>query len=158
MTTDVRTADYIQRARDLAPITEQYRDQGEAERRLPAPLAAAMREKGLFSLWLPKALGGPQVDLETSVQVTEELSRQDADSLQAWLHGVPPSAEQPALLLVHLGAVAPRELVDLVGQDEHEEGDQQHGARAEEVVEAPADEGEQHRGEDELERSGEAVA
>jgi alkylation response protein AidB-like acyl-CoA dehydrogenase len=77
MTTDVRTADFIQRARDLAPITAQYRDQGEAERKLPAPLAAAMREKGLFSLWLPRNLGGPQVDLETSVQVTEELSRQD---------------------------------------------------------------------------------
>jgi alkylation response protein AidB-like acyl-CoA dehydrogenase len=77
MTTDVRTADFIQRARDLAPITAQYRDQGEEERHLPAPLAAAMREKGLFSLWLPKALGGPQVSLETSVQVTEELSRQD---------------------------------------------------------------------------------
>jgi alkylation response protein AidB-like acyl-CoA dehydrogenase len=71
------TQEWLERARGLEPLVLQYRDQAEQERRLPAPLAAAMRRAGLFSLWLPRALGGPDVDIETSVLVTEELSRQD---------------------------------------------------------------------------------
>ena len=35
-----------------------------------------MRDAGLFSLWVP-AVGGAEVDVETSVRVVEELSRLD---------------------------------------------------------------------------------
>jgi len=73
----VQTEALLERARALAPLILEYRDQAEAERRLPKPLAAAMRDAHLFSLWLPPGLGGPGVDIETSVLVTEELSRQD---------------------------------------------------------------------------------
>ena len=69
--------DWLHRVRALAPLVEQYRDAAERERRLPQPLAAALREKGLFGLWVPRRLGGAEVDVETSVQVLEELSRLD---------------------------------------------------------------------------------
>src|SRR4051812_905041 len=72
-----RGQEWVERARELAPLVERYRDEGEAQRHLPKPVADAMRKAGLFSLWLPVGLGGPGVSIETSVLVTEELSRQD---------------------------------------------------------------------------------
>jgi indole-3-acetate monooxygenase len=76
-TTRAETEAWLQLARGLAPLVAQHRDEGETLRHLPAPLAKAMRDAHLFSLWLPKELGGPGLDIETSVLVTEELSRQD---------------------------------------------------------------------------------
>src|SRR5262245_27335168 len=73
----VRTDEWVERARALAPLVAQHRDAGEEQRHLPKPIAQAMRQAGLFSLWMPRALGGAQVDLETSIRVTEELARQD---------------------------------------------------------------------------------
>ncbi|HLF72037.1 MAG TPA: acyl-CoA dehydrogenase family protein [Dehalococcoidia bacterium] len=69
--------EWIERARSLEPLVERQRDEAEQQRHLPLPLADAMRERGLFSLWLPKSLGGPELTIETSVLVMEELSRQD---------------------------------------------------------------------------------
>ena len=72
-----RADDWVDRVHALAPLVEQYRDAGERQRRLPQPLAAALREAGLFGLWVPRNLGGAEVDVETSVHVVEELSRLD---------------------------------------------------------------------------------
>jgi alkylation response protein AidB-like acyl-CoA dehydrogenase len=36
-----------------------------------------MRDAGLFGLWVPRTLGGAEVDVETSVRIVEELSRLD---------------------------------------------------------------------------------
>ena len=69
--------EWVERARALAPLVLRYRDQGERERKLPRPVFQAMREAGLFSLWVPQSLGGAETDVETSVRVVEELSRQD---------------------------------------------------------------------------------
>lgn len=69
--------DWLARVRDLAPLIEQYRDDGERQRRLPQPLVGAMRDAGLFSLWVPSNLGGAEVDVETSMRSVEELSRLD---------------------------------------------------------------------------------
>ena len=68
---------WLDRVRALAPLVEQYRDESEHERRLPQPLFVALRDAGLFSLWVPRNLGGVEVDVETSVRVVEELSRLD---------------------------------------------------------------------------------
>jgi alkylation response protein AidB-like acyl-CoA dehydrogenase len=68
---------WLERVRELAPVVEQYRDEAERTRRLPQPLFRALRDAGLFSLWVPRNLGGAEVDLETSVRVVEELSRLD---------------------------------------------------------------------------------
>ena len=71
------TAEWLERVRDLTPLVEQYRDEGERDRRLPQPLFSAMRDAGLFSLWVPRNLGGAEVDVETSMLLVEELSRLD---------------------------------------------------------------------------------
>jgi alkylation response protein AidB-like acyl-CoA dehydrogenase len=70
-------SDWVKRAHALAPLVEQYRDEVEHSRCLPGALEAAVREGGFFSLWVPRALGGNEVDLETMLRVVEEFSRQD---------------------------------------------------------------------------------
>ncbi len=73
----IEADEWVARARALAPSVEQCRDEGEQQRRLPRPLFDAMRDAGLFHLWVPRAYGGAEVDIATMVRVTEEVSRQD---------------------------------------------------------------------------------
>jgi alkylation response protein AidB-like acyl-CoA dehydrogenase len=70
-------AEWLERARALEPLVRELRDEGERNRELPKPIWQAMREAGLFSMWVPRALGGAEVELETMVRVVEELARQD---------------------------------------------------------------------------------
>ena len=65
---------WLEKARELAPIVAQYRDESERERRLPAPVFDAMRERGLWSLLVPKTLGGHQVPMLVMAEVLEEVS------------------------------------------------------------------------------------
>ncbi len=69
--------EWLGRVRELTPLVEHYRDEGERLRRLPQALFEPMRDAGLFSLWVPANLGGAEVDVETSMRVVEELSRLD---------------------------------------------------------------------------------
>lgn len=68
---------WVDRARALAPLVERYRQEGEGQRHLPQELFVALRDAGLFGLWVPRILGGAETDVETSVRVVEELSRHD---------------------------------------------------------------------------------
>ncbi len=69
--------DWLERARAIAPLVEQYRVEGEETRRLPRPVFEAIREAGFFRLWVPRNLGGAEVDPEISLEVVEEFARQD---------------------------------------------------------------------------------
>ena len=69
--------EWVARVRELAPLVEQHRDEAERQRRLPPPLFQALRDAGLFGLWVPRSLGGAEVPVETSVRIVEELSRLD---------------------------------------------------------------------------------
>ena len=77
--------DYVERARALAPIIASFADRIEAERRLPAPLADALHEAGLFRMLLPRSLGGAELDPPAFVQVMEEIAKVDAST--AWVLG-----------------------------------------------------------------------
>src|SRR5690348_13339391 len=77
VSTDLSIETWVARVRELAPVVERYRDEAEQQRRLPRPLFEALRDAGLFGLWVPRNLGGAEVDIETSVRCVEELSRLD---------------------------------------------------------------------------------
>ena len=68
--------------RELAPKIRAAADEIEAERELPRPLFEALADAGLFHLALPRALGCPELDLPSYIQVIEELGKVDAST--AW--------------------------------------------------------------------------
>jgi alkylation response protein AidB-like acyl-CoA dehydrogenase len=72
-----RGGDWEDRARSLDPAVVAWRDTGEQERHMPRPLFEAVRDAGLFSLSVPRALGGAEVGDATVLRVIEELSSQD---------------------------------------------------------------------------------
>jgi alkylation response protein AidB-like acyl-CoA dehydrogenase len=71
------TVPLIQAARELAPTIEAARQAIERQRELPPSLVGAMGAAGMFSLWLPVSLGGPELNVVDYVRVIEELSRID---------------------------------------------------------------------------------
>jgi alkylation response protein AidB-like acyl-CoA dehydrogenase len=74
--------DLINAARELAPKIEAARAEIEHERQIPRALVDAMAEARLFALWLPKAFGGPELNLVDYIRVIGELARADASA--AW--------------------------------------------------------------------------
>jgi alkylation response protein AidB-like acyl-CoA dehydrogenase len=70
----------LEAARKLAPLIRASAPETEAERELPGPLFEAMADAGLFQVALPRALGCPELDLPTYIQVIEEIGRADAST------------------------------------------------------------------------------
>src|SRR5687768_6656453 len=70
----------------LLAALEAQRDAGERERRLPDASVAALREAGLFRLWVPREYGGAEVDLSIFMRTVERLAR--VDSAAGWVFGV----------------------------------------------------------------------
>lgn len=68
----------LERLRALAPMVTEHRGAIEQERRLPAPLFRALAEAGLFRLWLPRALGGPELSPLGFMAVVEAAAALDA--------------------------------------------------------------------------------
>ncbi len=71
-------ADFIAAARQLAPQICAARDEMDRERRVPAHLAKSLDAAGVYRLFLPASMGGPQLDPITAYQVIEEVSRAEA--------------------------------------------------------------------------------
>jgi indole-3-acetate monooxygenase len=70
-------ASLLQAAQQLAPHIRQVRDEIDRLRNLPPALVAEMTEARLYSLWLCRACGGPELDFAGFLRVIEELSRAD---------------------------------------------------------------------------------
>ncbi|MGE0688737.1 MAG: acyl-CoA dehydrogenase family protein, partial [Dehalococcoidia bacterium] len=77
---------WVEKARTVAPLIEQYRDQSEKQRHLAKPVYEAIRELGLFKLWLPRSLRGEELDLRTGCEVIEALAKLDGGA--AWNLGI----------------------------------------------------------------------
>ena len=66
--------------RELAPKIRAAADEIEQGRRLPMHLVREMQRAGLFRMTMPRAWGGPELDLLTQVRVIEALSMIDASA------------------------------------------------------------------------------
>jgi indole-3-acetate monooxygenase len=80
-----RGADYLQRARELAPTLAAASDEIEELRELPDRIVEALVEGGFFRMLLPRSLGGAELHPLTYVQVLEEIAK--ADPSAAWCLG-----------------------------------------------------------------------
>jgi indole-3-acetate monooxygenase len=74
--------DVLAAVRSLAPTIAARAAEGEAARRLPADLLAALRDAGCFRLSMPESHGGLGADLTTTLTLLEALAR--ADAATAW--------------------------------------------------------------------------
>jgi len=70
-------------ARELGPMLRANAQRSDREGRLPAESVKGMRDAGLFRMYVPRSLGGLQVDPVTHARVQEELSRHD--SAAGWM-------------------------------------------------------------------------
>lgn len=72
------TEAYVTAAANLTPAIVAAREEMDKERRVPADLARLVAEAGVFRLFLPASMGGPQLDPITAYRVIEEVSRAEA--------------------------------------------------------------------------------
>jgi indole-3-acetate monooxygenase len=72
----------LEAARRLAPLVRENADRIEADRELPKLVFHALADAGLYLMAVPRAVGGPEIDFPTYLQVIEELGKADAST--AW--------------------------------------------------------------------------
>jgi indole-3-acetate monooxygenase len=80
-----RASRILETVHSLGPLLTAQRDDFDRERRLPGPAFAALAEAGLFRLWLPQALGGPELSPFDFMRVVEAASALDGSV--GWLVG-----------------------------------------------------------------------
>src|SRR4029453_4364639 len=80
-----RIAAYLAALRALAPLIAEHREAFDRQRRVPDAVFEAMADAGLFRLWLPKGLGGPELSPLEFMTIIEAASALDATV--GWLIG-----------------------------------------------------------------------
>src|SRR5581483_5601277 len=79
------TIRYLEALRELAPLIAEHRVTFDRERRLPDVVINALADAGLFRLWLPRSLGGPELAPLDFMRVVEAASALDGSV--GWLVG-----------------------------------------------------------------------
>ncbi len=74
------TPDVIAAAKRIAPMVLAAREEAENLRRLPDAIAKECAAAGLFSLYLPKSMGGLELSPLTGFAVIEEISKADGSA------------------------------------------------------------------------------
>ncbi len=69
-----------ERARALIPIANEHAEYSDTEGRIAEEVIQKMHEDGLFSMWVPKELGGSELLPVQSLEVIENLSYGDASA------------------------------------------------------------------------------
>ena len=95
-------ADYVGRARDLAPILKERAAETEELRRLPQQTEKELHASGLFRILQPAQVGGAELDYVSIVDIGEELAKGDAAvawnvtnlGTHHWMLGMFPRAAQ----------------------------------------------------------------
>ena len=93
---------WIERLDALGPVLQRHAQRAESAGQLAPEVVAALKNQGACNLFLPRSLGGEEVDPVSCALITEELAR--SDSAAAWFLMV---ANSPRLM----AASWPEELV-----------------------------------------------
>lgn len=78
-----RGGEILARATALQPMIRAAADETEKNGRLPEAIVHALREAGVFGMAMPEAMGGPEADPITQLEVVEALSV--ADGSVGWV-------------------------------------------------------------------------
>lgn len=68
------STELVQAAAALRPVLERDQAAGDRDRRLTDEVMAAMRDAGMFRMFVPESLGGLELGLQTSVDALAELA------------------------------------------------------------------------------------
>lgn len=118
----------LESARALAPLLEAEAAAGEAAGAVTPAAVDALTQAGMFALMVPEALGGPEADIVTTLEVLEELARADGSTGWALMANVTATGFAAsycgdaavkemwsgALPAIHCGQLAPRGVADAV--------------------------------------------
>jgi alkylation response protein AidB-like acyl-CoA dehydrogenase len=99
----------LERVQALLPEIAAYADETERERRIAAPLVAAMLEAGLFRMLLPRPFNGFETDPLTFITAIEEIAKADAST--AW------SLCQTAVCAMIAAYLPPETAMEVFGRD-----------------------------------------
>ena len=77
VTTAVVGTDLVARAREVGTIADQYADEGDKRGDLSQPVVDALLRERILGMWTPKALGGSELDVVSSLRVIENLTYGD---------------------------------------------------------------------------------
>src|SRR6266700_2578017 len=80
-----RASDLLDAIRRVAPLIRERRDEFDKLRRLPDDIFEVLAAAGLFRLWLPEMLGGPELSPFEFMSVVEAASALDGSV--GWLVG-----------------------------------------------------------------------
>ena len=105
MTTASRQ-DIVAAAKSLRPQIVAARDEIEESRRLPPAIIEQMDRAGLFRMYAPKSLGGPEIDPLTAFRAVEQLSI--ADGSVGWCSLI---ADSISLYMGWMDAATAQEIV-----------------------------------------------
>ncbi len=78
-----RLQELLSKVKELEPHLRKHAAVAEAEHKLPKATVDAVREAGLFRIWVPEKLGGWEVDPATACRTFEAVAR--IDSAAGWL-------------------------------------------------------------------------
>ena len=71
------TVDVVTAAKNLAALVRAAREEGEQIRRVPRRVAEVLAKAGLLQMYLPRSMGGPELDPLTVFRAIEEISKAD---------------------------------------------------------------------------------
>jgi len=72
----------LERVKEIAGVIAEHAPEAERERRLARPAFEAMRDAGLYTMWVPRDLGGYEVDPVSGMKVIGAVSA--IDSAAGW--------------------------------------------------------------------------
>ena len=77
MSTTTAAIDLPARAKSVATIADAHADEGDRQGQLARPVVDALLRERILAMWVPKTLGGSELDVLSSLQVIENLSYGD---------------------------------------------------------------------------------
>jgi len=81
--TTTTTPDLLAEAQRLEALIDEHSAEGDKEGRLSDPVVDALHDAGIFGMWVPKALGGSELDPVSSLKVIDQLVY--ADPSTGWV-------------------------------------------------------------------------
>ncbi len=78
--TEIKLQPYFEKVATVAPTIREYADRAEREAQMPAEVAEAFHQAGLFRILLPGNMGGGELTIPESLRVVEEVSRIDGSA------------------------------------------------------------------------------